>query len=79
MRRIDELSPSESDAVLQFLGRHIDDPAFHCRWRWTSGDIAIWDERSTNHRNAADYFPQVCEIRRIEIGSGRPYFQRTGA
>jgi taurine dioxygenase len=79
MRRIEELTPSESEAVLQFLGRHIDDPAFHCRWRWTAGDIAIWDERSTNHRNAADYFPQVRQVSRIEIGSGRPYFQRTAA
>ena len=79
MRRIEELSRSESDTVLQFLGRHIEDPAFHCRWRWTSGDIAIWDERSTNHRNAADYFPQAREIRRIEIGRGRPNFQPSAA
>ena len=76
MRRIEELTEDESDTLLQFLSRHIDDPAFHCRWRWTRGDIAIWDERSTNHRNAADYYPQERQIRRIEVGSDRPYFKR---
>ena len=72
MRRIEELKDAESDTLLQFLSHHIEDPAFHCRWRWTPGDIAIWDERSTNHRNAADYYPQEREIRRIEVGSDRP-------
>lgn len=75
MRRIEELTDAESDTLLAFLGRHIEDPAFHCRWRWTPGDIAIWDERSTNHRNAADYYPQAREIRRIEVGRDRPCFR----
>ncbi len=74
MRRIEELKDAESDTLLQFLSHHIEDPAFHCRWRWTPGDIAIWDERSTNHRNAADYYPQEREIRRIEVGNDRPHF-----
>lgn len=75
MRGIEQLTDRESEHLLQFLARHLDDPAFHCRWRWTPGDLAIWDERSTNHRNAADYFPQHRRIRRIEIGHARPYFE----
>jgi taurine dioxygenase len=79
MRRIEELTDAESDTVLGFLRHHIDDPAFQCRWRWTPGDLAIWDERSTNHRNAADYYPEERRVRRIEIAGDRPYFKRTAA
>jgi taurine dioxygenase len=75
MRRIEELEPAESDLLLEFLVRRLDDPAVQCRWRWTPGDLAIWDERSTNHRNAADYF-QPRRIRRIEVGNARPYYRR---
>jgi taurine dioxygenase len=74
MRRIVGLHDAESRALLDLLARHIDDARFHCRWRWAPGDLAIWDERSTNHRNAADYFPQRRTVRRIEIEGTRPFF-----
>lgn len=60
------------EALLSLLNRHVDDARFQCRWRWTPGDVAIWDERSTNHRSAADQFPQEREIRRCEVGGARP-------
>jgi len=74
MRRIEGLHPDESRSILDLLKRHIDDARYQCRWRWTSGDLAIWDERSTNHRSAADHFPQHRSIRRIEICGSRPDF-----
>ena len=74
MRRIVGLHPDESRAILDLLSRHIDDARYQCRWRWTPGDLAIWDERSTNHRSAADHFPQARSIRRIEIRGSRPVF-----
>jgi taurine dioxygenase len=75
MRRIVGMTEVESQTVLDFLSRHIADPRFHCRWRWTPGDLAIWDERSTNHRSAGDYFPQVRSVRRIEIDGDPPFFR----
>ena len=74
MRRIVGLHPDESRAILDLLARHIDDARYHCRWRWTPGDLAVWDERSTNHRSAGDHFPQARSIRRIEIRGTRPWF-----
>ena len=74
MRRIDGMHEDESRALLDLLAHHIEDPRFHCRWRWQPGDLAIWDERCTNHRSAGDYFPQTRSIRRIEIAGDRPYF-----
>jgi taurine dioxygenase len=75
MRQIDGMHRQESDAILAFLGRHIEDARFQVRWRWEPGDLAIWDERSTNHRSAGDHFPQHRSIRRIEIAGERPYFE----
>lgn len=74
LRRINELSDAESQAIIGFLGDHVKEPSLHCRWRWTTGDLAIWDERSTLHRAAADHFPQERVIRRLEIDGDRPYF-----
>lgn len=78
MRQIDGLHEAESRALLDLLARHIENPRFHCRWRWQPGDLAIWDERSTNHRSAADHFPQARSIRRVEIAGDRPYLVRPG-
>jgi taurine dioxygenase len=75
IRRIKDLTQAESDAILGFLAAHISEPSLHCRWRWSEGDLAIWDERSTLHRAVADHFPQRRIIRRLEIDGDRPYFE----
>ena len=75
MRAIEGMTQEESDLLLGFLQRHIQDPRFHCRWRWQPGDLAIWDERSTNHRSAGDHFPQHRTIRRIEVDGDRPFYR----
>lgn len=73
-KRIKGMSVAESDALLDFVRQHVADERFQCRWRWSEGDLAIWDERSTMHRSAADHFPQHRSIRRIEIDGDAPYF-----
>ena len=78
MRRINELTVDESRAVFGLLDRHVSNPALHCRWSWREGDVAIWDERSTLHRAAADHVGQYRRIRRIEIDGDRPYFDPAG-
>ena len=72
MRNIEGFDEAESEALLAFLRRHLDQPRFHVRWRWNVGDVAIWDERSTNHRAVADHWPQAREVRRCEIGGSVP-------
>lgn len=72
MREVVGLTRSESDAILAFLGRHIDQPIFHARWRWGVGDLAIWDERATVHRGLSDHFPREREVRRCVIDGDRP-------
>lgn len=78
LRRINELSDDESRAVVAMLERHFANPALQCRWSWREGDVAIWDERSTLHRAAADHVGQYRRIRRIEIDGDRPYYDPAG-
>jgi len=48
-RRIPQLSRPESQALLAFLFRWQEQVKFSCRWRWSPGDVALWDERVTLH------------------------------
>lgn len=58
-KRINELGPAESDAMLQFLFTHLLSPEYVIRWRWQPGDLAFWDQRATLHRGVRDYDPNV--------------------
>ncbi|HEY0167511.1 MAG TPA: TauD/TfdA family dioxygenase [Jatrophihabitans sp.] len=52
---IPQLSRNESDAILEYLFRFSEGPQFTCRYRWHAGDIAIWDNRVTQHYAVNDY------------------------
>ena len=54
-RRINELSFTESRRVLDFLFEHCHQPQYIYRHMWGTGDLVIWDNRSTCHRAVADY------------------------
>lgn len=72
MRRVVGMRERESQAILGFLVEHIAQPAFQCRWHWTEGDFAIWDERSTVHRAIGDHYPREREVRRCVVDGSRP-------
>jgi len=63
---------AESDALLRFLQEHAANPNFCVRWRWTPGDVAMWDEAATNHRALADHFPQHRLMRRCTVDGPVP-------
>jgi len=72
MRGISGMHEAESDALLAYLRSLLDDPNVQCRWRWEQHDVAMWDERCTNHRAVSDHYPQYRKIRRCLVGSGVP-------
>jgi taurine dioxygenase len=61
------LSAEESRAILAFLYEHIKTPEFTCRFSWDVDCIAIWDNRSTQHKPINDYFPAHRRLERIVI------------
>jgi len=58
---------SESNRMLNFLYRHIEQPEHQVRFQWSCGDIAIWDNRCTSHYATNDYLPHSREMHRITI------------
>jgi taurine dioxygenase len=71
-KRICELEKSESDALLAFLYAHAVQPEIVCRWRWSAGDLAIWDNQFVQHYAIADYGPSARRIHRIELEGTAP-------
>jgi taurine dioxygenase len=69
---IEGLPPAEADAVLAFLFRHQDQPEFQCRWRWQTGDVAIWDNLATHHYAIADYGDEPRTIHRVTLEGEAP-------
>ena len=77
--RIVDLSPKESDALLSFLFTHITKPEFQVRWRWQQDDVAIWDNRVTQHYANADYLPARRIMHRATILGDKPFYQASGS
>ena len=71
--RILELEKQESAALLEFLYEHVATPEFSCRFNWEPNTIAIWDNRSTQHKPINDYFPAHRMLHRIVIDGDMPY------
>jgi len=65
--RIPQLTKSESDAVLQMLYRHIENPMFQCRFKWRPKSVAFWDNRCGQHRAIWDFYPQRRRAQRVAI------------
>ena len=66
-RHVVDVSEQESNRLLHYLYDHIDQPEFQMRHRWREGDVAIWDNRVTQHYAVADYFPQYRRMHRVTV------------
>ena len=73
---IKELKRAEAKALLSFLFDHIQTPEFQVRFRWQKNSVAFWDNRCTQHRATADFFPQTRTMQRVTInGNDKPFYQ----
>ncbi|MEM8776429.1 MAG: TauD/TfdA family dioxygenase [Pseudomonadota bacterium] len=61
------LTTNESNSLRVYLANHMNRPEDQIRWRWSSGDIAMWDNRVTMHYAVADYLPQYRCMNRITV------------
>ncbi|HKX36334.1 MAG TPA: TauD/TfdA family dioxygenase, partial [Rhizorhapis sp.] len=61
-----------SQRLFAILQDHIAKPENTVRWRWRAGDVAIWDNRSTQHRAIADFGLQRRTLRRATVNGDVP-------
>jgi len=73
--RIKGLRREESRALMDFLNRHIQQPEFVVRWRWTPGAVAFWDNRCTQHRAVDDFLPHRRVMHRATVLGEKPFFK----
>lgn len=71
--RIEGLNEDESDAVLKVLFAQALVPEFQFRLRWTPGAIVFWDNASTQHYAANDYYPERRCMERTAVIGDEPF------
>ena len=67
-----EMTVPESRPIINYLCRHMIRPEFTCRFRWSKGSLAIWDNRTTLHHAINDYPKQRRHMLRITLAGDRP-------
>ncbi len=67
------MDPTMAEPLLNMLYTHIARPEFTMRWKWRVGDIAIWDNRSTQHYATYDYGDGHRVMNRATIIGDKPY------
>jgi taurine dioxygenase len=66
------LNSADSQRLFSILQDHITKPENTVRWRWRAGDVAIWDNRATQHRAIADFGVQRRHLRRATVNGDVP-------
>lgn len=66
------LSSSDSYQLFSVLQEHVTQLENTVRWRWSTGDVVIWDNRATQHYAVNDYGDAQRVVRRITIDGDVP-------
>jgi alpha-ketoglutarate-dependent sulfate ester dioxygenase len=66
------LSSTDSADLVELLQRHITRLENTVRWTWRPGDIAIWDNRATQHYAVADYDDLPRLLHRVTVAGDIP-------
>ncbi|WP_144114064.1 TauD/TfdA dioxygenase family protein [Paraburkholderia sp. BCC1886] len=66
------LTPSASAHVLELLQGYVTRLENIVRWRWQTGDVAIWDNRATQHYAVNDYGDAHRVVRRVTLTGDVP-------
>jgi alpha-ketoglutarate-dependent taurine dioxygenase len=65
---------SESETLLTLFQSYVTRLENTVRWRWTEGDVVIWDNLATQHYAVADY-DEHRVVRRVTVGKHVPLNQ----
>ena len=71
-RTVVGLSPQASRDLIRILQDYVTRPEHTVRWRWRQGDLAIWDNRATQHYAIFDYGAQHRRGERVTVAGPVP-------
>ena len=70
---IDGLNEDESRAILEVLFAQVHVPEYQFRFVWSPGTIVFWDNQSTQHYAANDYYPERRRMERTAVCGDAPF------
>jgi alpha-ketoglutarate-dependent sulfate ester dioxygenase len=66
------LGPQASRDLIRILQEYVTLPEHTVRWRWRAGDLAIWDNRATQHIAVFDYGDARRRAERVTVAGPVP-------
>ena len=72
VKRFVGLGSTESSTLLQLLQARVTKLENTIRWNWQPGDLAIWDNRATQHYAVSDYDDQYRRLSRVTLAGDIP-------
>ena len=72
IQRLADFNLPDSRALLDLFQSYVSRPENTVTWYWREGDVAIWDNRSTQHRATADFGEQHRELQRVTLVGDTP-------
>jgi len=72
VKKLIGLSSFDSAHLFQVFQDHITKLENTVRWRWAVGDVAVWDNRATQHYAINDYGDQHRLVRRVTVDGDVP-------
>jgi taurine dioxygenase len=70
--RFEGMTQEESAPLLQYLYRHQVRAELTCRFRWSPGSLAFWDNRCAQHNAINDYHGHRRLLHRITLAGDKP-------
>ncbi|MEV3858989.1 TauD/TfdA family dioxygenase [Streptomyces sp. NPDC050095] len=72
VQRIQGLTGRDSRDLVELFQRHVERPENTVRWQWRVGDVAIWDNRATQHYGVDDSDDHERRLARVTIDGDVP-------
>jgi len=72
VKQFEGFNTSESSALFHLLQNRVTKLENTVRWSWEPGDVAMWDNRATQHYAVADFDEHPREMRRITVAGDVP-------
>jgi taurine dioxygenase len=72
VKRFVDIGAADSRHLFEIFQSHITRHENTVRWHWAPGDVAIWDNRATQHRAVDDYGDQPRIVSRVTLRGPLP-------